>query len=294
MARKLLQLILTAALLLLTAAWAPPRSPDKAVTQPVLVEASPAPGALLGAPPEAVELRFDRALSDEGTWLRVSTLEGERLGEGEDIVEMSNRLVLRMEIPPLPEGRYRVSYQAASVGGSTLSAGSYEFAVDLPEPRLELRQPVNGQSFDGSSVPLRMRVHFFDFDMFDNRIHVYLDGEKVQEARSQLVTLEGIEPGVHEVRVVLARLEDEELAETAQHVTVAVARPAPEAAADGGSGTGAEASLALSVMDRLSLSGERWPIATLLAVVLLAAGFVLGRAARPPVEYPELNEPPEG
>lgn len=293
MPRKLLTLIPPAVLLLLTVAWAPPAAPDAAYTRPMLVEATPAPGALLGAPPGAVELRFDRALSDEGTWLRVSTMEGERLGEAEGIVEMSNRLVLRLDLPPLPEGRYRVSYQAASVGGSTLSAGSYEFAVDLPEPRLELLHPVDGQAFEHDRVLLRLRVHFFDFGMFDNHINVYLDGEKVQEARSQLVTLEGVEPGVHEIRVVLARLEDEELPETAQRVTVAVAQPTSRSATDDNSGAAGEASLPLSLMDRLTLTGERWPIAALIAVVLLAVGFVLGRAARPPVEYPELPEPPE-
>lgn len=284
--KRLLQLSAVCALLL--GVVAPPPVAASGLQQPVLVRAAPEPGAVLGAPPDAVLLTFDRALSDEGSWITVKDQDGGRVNEGDGLIDPSNRLVLSAPLPPLPEGRYRVTYQAAAIGGSTMIAGAYEFSVDLPEPGLELLQPVNGQAFSETRVPLEMRVHFFDFGQYDNRVHVYVDGQKAAELRGQTGELGGLEPGVHEIEVVLARLDGEELEQTAQRVTIAVAQP-------GGASPSPESPASSAAGADPPLSTGQWAGAAALTAVLLGIGLWLGRATQPPVGSPRPGDdsPPE-
>lgn len=244
--------------------------------QPALVEATPAPNSVLGASPEVVMLTFDRALNDTGTWATVSSLEGERFNQSDGAVDASNRFTLTVPVAPLPEGRYRVSYQVTAFGGSTFVTGRYEFSVDLPAPRLELLEPVSGQGFESPRIPLDMQAHFFDFAQYNNRVHVYLDGEKVADVRAESATLEDVEPGVHELTVVLARFEGEELAETAQTVTIAVAQPG--AGPRTGRDTSTASAASAGTIIRLEL--VNWIVVAALAGLLLAAGVWLGRSTQ--------------
>lgn len=270
--------------LLAALTWATPATAAQPATaampaaQPVLIEASPVPGAVLGSSPESITLLFDRALADQGSRLTVTTQSGEIVSDDRGSVDMSDRFRLVTTIPALPEGRYRVAYQARGIGGSTFVSGAYEFTVDLPEPRLDLLHPINGQSFAGSNIPLEMHVEFFDFGTYDNRIRLYLDGELVDEVHGATYTLEGVEPGVHELRVVLARFENEELANTAQQVTVAVAQPGAE---DSTPPTGDVEALQTA----LRLTTWQWVGLAVLTLLLLGAGYWLGRMVTPPVWF---------
>ena len=199
-------------------------------------------------------------------------VEGEYFNETDGAVNPDNRFTLSVPIAPLPEGRYRVSYQVTSLGGSTFITGRYEFSIDLPEPRLELLEPVSGQGFESPRIPLEMRVHYFDFGQYNNRVHVYLDGEKVAEVQGESYVLEGVEPGVHELTTVLARFEEEELPDTAQTVTIAVGQPGSDrpAAEQASAPTGSEFGLGL----------ENWPLVAALSLVLLGVGIWLGRSTQ--------------
>ena len=268
------RLKITVVLTLLAASLlsAEPAFTAEVAAQPRLVDASPAPDSVLGASPEVVTLTFDRALSDSGTWVTVRSLEGEYFNETDGAVNPDNRFTLSVPIAPLPEGRYRVSYQVTSLGGSTFITGRYEFSIDLPEPRLELLEPVSGQGFESPRIPLEMRVHYFDFGQYNNRVHVYLDGEKVAEVQGESYVLEGVEPGVHELTTVLARFEEEELPDTAQTVTIAVGQPGSDrpAAEQASAPTGSEFGLGL----------ENWPLVAALPLVLLGVGIWLGRSTQ--------------
>lgn len=246
--------------------------------QPVLVEASPAPGAVLGSSPESITLTFDRALADQGSRLTVTNSSGEIVSNDRGSVDPSDRFLLMTAVPALPEGRYRVAYQARGIGGSTFISGAYQFTVDLPEPRLDLLNPINGQAFNGPDIPLEMQVDFFDFGVYDNRIRLYLDGELVDEIHGNAYTLEGVEPGVHELRVVLARFEGEELPQTAQHVTIAVAQPGAQAPAPASHDVEASHT-------GIALTPLQWVGFAVLTLLLLGIGFWLGRAVTPPVTF---------
>ncbi len=246
-----------------------------AQAQPQLARAVPAPDAVLPTPPEQVILTFDQALRDAGTSIWVTNEAGERVEHGDASISPTNRRRASVTLPPLPEGRYTVHYTAASLGGSTLSVGSYLFTVDLPDPALILHSPVNGQSFEPGPIRLDMQVSFFDFAHNNNRIRLYIDGELVDELRTLSHEIEGLEPGVYELKLVLAQFDDQELPDTAITVYVAVAQPDAEMQGRQAAAVAPpDPGLQLTPWQRVALIG--------LTLILLAVGIMLGRMARVP------------
>jgi methionine-rich copper-binding protein CopC len=217
--KRLLYIGVGLALLVMLARQAPPVG-----AQPSLREASPAPDAVLPGLPDLVRLVFDHALDDQGTTIRVVDGEGKRVDNKDARVDPANRFEVSATLPPLVDGEYTVEYTATALGGSTMLVGSYTFTINLPGPTLALLTPVDGQAFESGTIPLELGVEFFDFKLFENRIRVYVDRKLRAELRGFDYEIEGLSPGVHEIRVVLARLEDEELDDTAIVVRVAVAR----------------------------------------------------------------------
>jgi methionine-rich copper-binding protein CopC len=239
-----------------------------AYAQVVLVDSSPAPEAILPAPPELITLTFDHPLADQGSSIRVTDEAGEQMGGDDAQVSADDRHTLLLELPPLLEGTYTVTYTAAGLGYSTITAGSYQFTVDLPPARLMLEEPVDGQAFEAGPIPLAMKVAFFDFGLYENRIRVYVDGELQAEIRALTYQLDRLAPGVHEITVVLAQFEDEELPDTAITVHVAIAQPgSAEAAPETG-----EEPTAPQIGPLMAGA------AAVLALVLLALGVWLGSA----------------
>jgi methionine-rich copper-binding protein CopC len=268
--KSLIRSSLGLALLVLAAAWASP-----ARAQPVLVEASPAPGAVLTSSPEAVTLTFDRALSEDNAWIAVVGESGERFDRDDARVGPESLFTLTTTLAPLPEGRYIVKYRAASPGSSTILGGQYEFVVNLPAPTLQMISPANGEAFAEGRVPVELQVQFFDFGLYNNRIHLYVDGAFHAELRELATELEGLEPGVHEIAAVLARFDDEELPETARTATIAIAQPDPET-------EGRILAAAAAPDPGLRLAPWEWAGIVSLTVILLGLGIWLGRAARKP------------
>lgn len=243
--------------------------------QPVLVDASPPPDAVLGELPPSVALTFDRALSDTGTWITVSNEGGERFDREDGHVDPTNRFVLTATLDPLPEGRYTVVYHAASPGNSTITAGQYQFVVDLPDPSLEMLSPVSGQAFDGPVIPVEVQVHHFDFGLYDNRVRVYVDDKLYTELRHTRGLVEGLAPGVHEIKTVLARFEGEELPDTASVAYIAIAQPDAET-------EGRILAAAAPPDPGLQLTPHQWAGVVVLTLALLGAGVWLGRSTGRP------------
>jgi methionine-rich copper-binding protein CopC len=196
-----------------------------AYAQVALVESSPPPEAVLLAPPERITLTFSHPLADQGSSIQVTDEAGEPVDDDDAEVSADDRHILQVSLPPLIEGTYTVTYTAAGLGYSIVTMGSYQFTVDLPPSRLMLETPVDGQAFEPGPVPLEMAVEFFDFGLYGNRIRVYVDGELHTELRALSYELDRLSPGVHEITVVLAQFEDQELAETATTVYIAIAQP---------------------------------------------------------------------
>src|SRR5574341_799444 len=94
------------------AIWAP-----TAHAQPVLVEASPPPDAVLPVSPERITLKFDRLLADRGTAIRVFDADGERMDQQDTLVNPANRYEVSVTLPPLIEGIYTIEYNAAALAG---------------------------------------------------------------------------------------------------------------------------------------------------------------------------------
>jgi methionine-rich copper-binding protein CopC len=239
-----------------------------AYAQVVLVESSPASEAVLPAPPDRIRLTFDHPLTDQGSSIRVTDEAGEQVDKDNAQVSADDRHTLSVGLPPLLEGTYTVTYTAAGLGYSTITTGSYQFTVDLPPARLMLEVPVDGQAFEAGPIPLEMRVAFFDFGLYDNRIRVYVDGDLRAELRALSYQLDQLDPGVHEITVVLAQFEDQELPDTAITVHVAIAQP-------GSAGASPEA-------DEESIAPQIGPVmagaAVVLALALLGLGMWLGSA----------------
>ena len=211
-------------------------------------------------------LTFDHILVDRSTAIWLTDESGEHVETSDGVVDSANRFKLLMDLPVLIEARYTVHYVAAGLGDSIITVGEYEFTVDLPPPKLALLTPVNGQSFETGTVPLEMQVEFFDFGLYNNRIHLYVDGELYPDIRDLTYGIEGLAPGIHEITVVLAQFTDMELPETAITVHVAVAQP----------GTVPESKPGM--VQGLLLTPVQMAIAVVLTVSLLGIGIWLGRS----------------
>jgi methionine-rich copper-binding protein CopC len=244
--------------------------------QPEMLDAAPAPDSVLSTPPDKVLLTFDRALRDEGTTIRVTNEQHERVESGDAVIDASNRFKVHVSLPALDEGRYTVTYTAASVGSSTVAVGSYTFTVDLPPARLELLSPVNGEAYPaGGVIALEMRVEFFDLTEPNNHIRIYLNGEKHADVQTDTYQLNDLSPGVHQISTVLVQGDDTELAETAIDVTIAVARPDYELQG--------WAQAALMAPDAgLQLTPAQLIGLVILTAALLLTGLWLGKRDEPP------------
>lgn len=237
--------------------------------QPVLVESQPAADTLIGASPEVITLTFDRALEQEGTWVEVTNEAGDALNITRGQIDPEDRARLTVNVDPLPEGRYRVAYNALGVGGSTVGVGFFEFTVDLPDPRLVIAAPVDGAAFSAPVVPLEFEVQFFDFGQYNNHINLYVDGQLVEELRALDYTVEGLAPGVHQIRATLARFEDEELPDATSTIIIAIAQPDIEQA-------GREAAAVAPPDPGLRLTVPQWIGLLVLLALLLGLGIWLG------------------
>jgi len=236
-----------------------------AYAQVELVESSPAPEAVLLAPPDRITLTFSQPLSDQGSSIVVTDEAGDPVDKGDAHVQPDDRHTLLVSLPALIEGTYTVTYTAAGLGYSIVTMGSYQFTVDLPPSRLMLETPVDGQSFESGTVPLEMQVTFFDFGLYGNRIRVYVDGELQAELRALTYDLD-LAPGVHEITVVLAQFEDQELADTATTVHIAIAQPRTDQGSGGADGNWQSPQI------RPVMAGA----AIIVALALLALGVRLG------------------
>lgn len=241
--------------------------PGEALAQPVLVDAFPPPDATLSSPPLEIVLFFDRALS-ENIELSVTNDRGERVDNDDLRVLPDNHFAMRVTLSAQPNGLYTVNYRVRSLGGSTYIAGSYQFGILLPPPRLHITSPPDGAALDTNPFMLEMQVEAVDFSNYDSRIHVYVDNQKVTELRELSYQIEALTPGVHEINVVLAQF-DSELPDTTQTIHLAIINPDEEV-------IGREAAAILPPVDGLELEPPQLAGVILGILFLLGLGIIMG------------------
>jgi copper resistance protein C len=94
----------------------------------VLERSDPRAGSTLRSAPSQVRLQFTGAI--EPAYSRVHVLDGvgRRVDLGDSTVDPTNPALLRVSLPTLPAGRYKVAWRVLSVD-SHLTEGDFTFRV---------------------------------------------------------------------------------------------------------------------------------------------------------------------
>jgi|SRR5690348_15789502 methionine-rich copper-binding protein CopC len=93
-----------------------------------LDHAAPKVGSEVHAPPAEVTLWFTQELEPAFSTVRVTDGDGRQVDRGDKRVDGSDRSVLRVSVPPLPPGKYRVQWRVLSVD-THVSEGDFTFTV---------------------------------------------------------------------------------------------------------------------------------------------------------------------
>jgi methionine-rich copper-binding protein CopC len=103
-------------------------APAVAAAHGVLERTDPRAGASVKAVPAQVRLWFTGALEPAYSRVQVLDVEGRRMDLGDSALEPGNRALLRVSVPALGPGRYRVVWRVLSVD-SHLTEGEFAFRV---------------------------------------------------------------------------------------------------------------------------------------------------------------------
>ena len=93
-----------------------------------LDRADPRAGSTVKAPPAQVRLWFTESLEPAFSSVRVLDQAGRRVDKGDSQVDPTNLRLLRVSLPPLPPGTYKVIWRVLSVD-SHVTEGDFTFRV---------------------------------------------------------------------------------------------------------------------------------------------------------------------
>ena len=119
MTRRRALLLFTVALPLLAA---------RAAAHGFLERSDPRAGSTLKTPPGSVRLWFTGAIEPAYSRVEVLNEQGQRVDIGESVVDAETRKTLKIALPPLPPGRYRVEWRVLSVD-THVTKGTFTFRV---------------------------------------------------------------------------------------------------------------------------------------------------------------------
>ena len=94
----------------------------------VLDRTDPRAGGHVKAAPSQIKLWFTGALEQAYSRVEVLDAAGKRMDLGDSAVDGSNRALLRVSVPVLPPGNYRVVWRVVSVD-SHVTEGQFSFTV---------------------------------------------------------------------------------------------------------------------------------------------------------------------
>lgn len=93
-----------------------------------LDHASPRVGSTVRGSPPQVTLWFTEALEPASSTLRVLDKQGRQVDRGDKQLDPSDRSIMRISLPPLQPGTYRVLWRVLSPD-TDVSEGDFEFVV---------------------------------------------------------------------------------------------------------------------------------------------------------------------
>jgi methionine-rich copper-binding protein CopC len=93
-----------------------------------LVRAVPAAGGTVHDAPSEVTLRFSEKLEPKFSSVVVRDSAGKQVDKGEATVDKADRMVMRVSLPPLDPGVYKVEWKAVSTDTHKVS-GDFTFKV---------------------------------------------------------------------------------------------------------------------------------------------------------------------
>lgn len=93
-----------------------------------LERAEPRVGSTVRTPPSEVRLWFTGSLEPAFSTAQVVDETGRRVDKGDGRVDASNPALLRISVPPLPSGKYKVTWRVLSVD-SHITEGDFTFRV---------------------------------------------------------------------------------------------------------------------------------------------------------------------
>ncbi|MCL4265654.1 MAG: copper resistance protein CopC [Anaerolineae bacterium] len=92
---------------------------------------SPAPNAVLGESPAQISIQFNEPVVPTFSQIRLLTQSGEEVDIGPlRALDLENRMI-GVEVPPLPQGAYLVSWQVLSAVDGHTTSGTYSFGVGV-------------------------------------------------------------------------------------------------------------------------------------------------------------------
>ena len=238
---------------------------------PGLLDSAPVAGEVLTQSPAEVSLTFDAPVTAEQVQIRVRDANGVQVDNGDTTLDETNPNRVSVTLPPLPEGAYFVEYDVTPEGQPTVTA-SFSFMVIAPPPRLTLLSPADGDVVTGGVLTLDLAVDAFSLDDEGNAVRLVVDGSREADFNDSHYTLQGLEPGVHRVEVVLVS-DGEELEATRAGVYVAVPQPDPEA-------EGRLAAMTATPDPGLRLAPWQIAVVAGLGLAAFGVGIWLGRSRR--------------
>ncbi len=95
---------------------------------PKLLSAEPAVGGTVNAAPNQITLRFNERLEASFSKVTIRNSEGKQVDNGDAKLDRSDRRMLRVSVPTLPPGLYKVEWQAMSADTHKVE-GDFTFHV---------------------------------------------------------------------------------------------------------------------------------------------------------------------
>jgi methionine-rich copper-binding protein CopC len=99
-----------------------------AVAHAFLDHAAPAVGSTIRVAPAAVRLWFTQEVEPAFSAIRVEDAKGNVVAAADRTIDATDHTLLRLALPPLPAGRYRVVWRVLSLD-SHVSEGDFRFEV---------------------------------------------------------------------------------------------------------------------------------------------------------------------
>ncbi len=106
-----------------------------------LIRSEPSTGTVLERAPEVVVLEYSEALDPALTAVKLLDASSHVVAAGPGVIDPAEPQVLRLRLPPLPEGTYSAVWKARSLIDGHVTNGSVGFSVGVSSPPASLLPP---------------------------------------------------------------------------------------------------------------------------------------------------------